>query len=117
MTLVSLAPDDLGDLVTLITGFMCDRSAPNKTYKQLLETYRACKDTWGSHDTSNDLRITGYIEDMMDGTWRDVNIVIALGIWQGRVVVVDGIHRGVAYLDCLSKGTTPQNLPPLYLGY
>jgi hypothetical protein len=117
VTLVSLSPDDLGQVLTFITGFMCDRSTSYKSYTQLLAIYRSCKDTWRPHDESNDLRITDYISDMKYGKWRDANIVIQLGIWQDRVLVVDGIHRGVSYLDCLNDGISPQHLPPLYLGY
>ena len=117
MTLVSLSSDDLGEILTFITGFMCDRSASYKTYRQLLAIYHSCKDWWGPYDESNDLRITGYIDDMSARQWRDPSVVIALGVWQTRVLVRDGIHRGVAYLHCLGSGTATQDLPPQYLGY
>lgn len=117
MILVSLLPDDLGGVLTFITGFMCDSSMSYKTYEELLATYHACKDWWAPHDESDDLRIVPYVADMKDGKWRDPSIVIRLGIWEGQVLVRDGIHRGVAYLDCLKEGVSPQNLPPLYLGY
>jgi hypothetical protein len=116
VTAISLSPDDLGGLLTLITGFMCDRSDSYKTYCQLLATYRSCRGTWAPHDESNDLRITGYVRDMRAGEWRD-DIVIVLGIWDSRVLVRDGIHRGVAYLECLENGVSPQTLPALYLRY
>jgi hypothetical protein len=118
MTLVSLAPDDLGQLLTFITGFMCNRSTSYKTYCELRAIYQSCKDTLRpDDDKSEDLRITGFINDMTEGNWRDPNIVIGLGIWQGRVLVRDGIHRGVAYVDCLNDGVSPQDLPPLFLAY
>jgi hypothetical protein len=117
MTLVSLSPDDLGRVLTFITGFMCDRSTSFKTYEQLLATYHACKDSSAPYDESKDLRITDYISDMTAGRWRDPSIVIVLGVWEGRVLVMDGIHRGVAYLDRVKGGMSPQDLPPLYLGY
>jgi hypothetical protein len=53
---------------------------------------------------------------MREGKWHE-DIVILLGIWEGRVLVRDGIHRGVAYLDCMDNGISPQDLPYLYLGY
>jgi hypothetical protein len=117
MTLVSLSSGDVGQLVTLITGFMCDRSTSYKTYRQLLAIYHSCKATWGPHDVSNDLRIAGYVIDMKYGTWRDEKIVLVLGVWNDRVLVTDGIHRGIAYLACLDDGMEPQDLPALYLGY
>jgi hypothetical protein len=119
MTLVSLAPDDLGQVLTFITGFMCDhRSKSYKTYNQLLAIYQSCKDTLTpDNDKSEDLRITGFINDMTDGNWRDPNIVIELGVWRDRVLVVGGIHRGVSYLECLNNGVSPQDLPLLFLGY
>lgn len=95
---------------------MCDRSAAYKTYSQLLATYRSCRDTWAPHDASNDLRITHYISDMRAGEWRG-DLTIVLGVWDSRVLVRDGIHRGIAYLDCLDSGVLPRDLPSLYLGY
>jgi hypothetical protein len=118
MTILSLSPDDLGQLLTFITGFMCDDpSSSYKTYDELLAIYRSCKDWREPQDKSDDLRITPFIKDMKDGKWRDPNIVIVLGIWKNQVLVRDGIHRGVAYLGCFSDGVSPQDLPPLYLGY
>jgi hypothetical protein len=118
MTQVSLSPKDLGQLLTLITNFMCcDPSPSYKTYDELLAIYHSCKDLWPQDHESNDLRITDFINDMKDAKWRDPDIVIGLGIWQDRVLVRDGIHRGVAYLDCFNDGMPQQELPPLYLGY
>jgi hypothetical protein len=118
MTLVSLAPDDLGHILTFITGFMCDHTTKSyKTYSQLLAIYQSCRDTWTpGDDKSNDLSIIGFVNDMTNRKWRG-QIAISLGVHEGRVLVVDGIHRGVAYLDCLNGGVPPQDLPRLYLAY
>jgi hypothetical protein len=82
-----------------------------------LAIYHSCKDAWPQDHESNDLRIADFINDMKAGSWREEKIVIALGIWENQVLVRDGIHRGVAYLDCFNDGMSPQDLPPLYLGY
>jgi hypothetical protein len=117
MTQVSLSPEDLGQLLTLITNFMCcDPSTSYKTYDELLAIYHSCKDAWPQDHESKDLRITDFINDMKAGKWRDP-IVIILGVYQGRVLVMNGVHRGVAYLDCFKEGMSPQELPLLFLGY
>jgi hypothetical protein len=117
MSVVSLEPADLGRLLTFITGFMCDGSTSYKTYHELLAIYHSCKDTVTPQaDKSNDLRITDFITDMKNSAWRD-EIVVVLGVWEGRVLVRDGIHRGIAYLACLTDGISVQDLPALFLGY
>jgi hypothetical protein len=36
-----------------------------------------------------------------------------IGVFDGKVLVVDGIHRGIAYLACLERGIGPERLPAL----
>jgi hypothetical protein len=117
MARIPLTPAGLAQTTTLITGFMCDPSKSFKTYEQLLAIYHRCKEGWASHDASNDLRIANFISDLHDCQWREDDIIITLGVFQGRIVAVDGIHRGVAYLDCIRSGTSIKDLPPLYLTY
>jgi hypothetical protein len=85
MTQVFLSPADLGQLLTLITNFMCDKGTSYKTYDEMLAIYNSCKDWWQPHDHANDLRITGYIGDMASGNWRVSSIAIVLGVWEDRV--------------------------------
>jgi hypothetical protein len=49
---------------------------------------------------------------MADARWRE-DVRMRIGVFDGRVLVVDGIHRGIAYLACLQDGAPPERLPPL----
>lgn len=96
-------------LVTLIKEFMVDRSSYNKNFEQLLEIFNSCYKTFYP-DPSNDLRVLKYSEDMKDGKWIS-DIILAFQNNQ----VVDGVHRGIAYLRCISEGHEEDSLPKVYL--
>jgi hypothetical protein len=38
-----------------------------------------------------------------------------IGEFGSEVLVVDGIHRGIAYLSCIAAGISPQRLPALHV--
>jgi hypothetical protein len=39
--------------------------------------------------------------------------VIRIGVFDDSVLVIDGIHRSIAYLACVEDGITPDRLPAL----
>jgi hypothetical protein len=86
---------------------MCEKSADIKRYADLVEIYDRCHESWHD-DPSDDLRIDKFVEDMKAGSWTG-SIVIRFD----GTVVVDGIHRGIAYLKCVNDGLNPSNLPPI----
>jgi hypothetical protein len=51
---------------------------------------------------------------MADRRWRD-DVTIRIGEFDGKVLVIDGIHRGLAYLACVESGISPDRLPPLHV--
>jgi len=38
-----------------------------------------------------------------------------IGVFDGTLLVIDGIHRGIAYLGCIEQGISPDRLPPLHI--
>ena len=65
-------------------------------------------------DVADDLRVERFKEDMAGRRWRD-DVVIRIGEFDGDVLVIDGIHRGLAYLACVESGISPDRLPPLHV--
>ncbi len=37
------------------------------------------------------------------------------GVFDGTLLVIDGIHRGIAYLACIERGISPDRLPGLHV--
>ena len=42
-------------------------------------------------------------------------VVVRIGVYDGTVMLIDGIHRAIAYLSCLAAGIGPERLPALLL--
>jgi hypothetical protein len=36
-------------------------------------------------------------------------------VFDGTTLVIDGIHRGIAYLACIEQGISPERLPALHV--
>ena len=49
---------------------------------------------------------------MANNKWK-ANVVVRIGVFDGTLLIVDGIHRGIAYLACMEKGISPDRLPAL----
>lgn len=97
--------------ITLITNFMCDYSKNKKTFSELVEIFRRCKSRFTSEtDLSDDLRISKFIKDMKNGQW--VGPII---IHSENGEVKDGVHRGIAYLTCVSDRVEAKNLPEIFI--
>ncbi len=105
----TIKANELRELITLIREFMVDSSGYNKSFEQLLEIFNSCYKSF-SLDPSDDLRILKYVEDMKSGKW---NSPIILTFQAGQVI--DGVHRGIAYLKCVKEGSGENYLPQIYL--
>lgn len=95
---------------TFMTTFMVDVTTNRKTLQELLAIFEACSPTY-SPDPSNDLRTLGFIQDMKNCSWTD-DIELILN---PKGEIIDGIHRGIAYLKCVKDGVSETSLPAVYL--
>jgi hypothetical protein len=115
MPLKPLSATELADTQTLFASFMGYRDRSYKTVGQLLGIYRARSRTLTSaEDQADDLRVDRFIDDMASNRWK-AGVVIRIGVFNGTVLVIDGIHRGIAYLACAEEGMSPDRLPPLHV--
>ena len=51
---------------------------------------------------------------MTSNRWSS-DVVLRIGVFDDTVLVVDGIHRGIAYLACVQDGISPERLPALHV--
>ena len=113
MALRALPPRELARTHSLFRSFMGRGGTSHRTVGELLAIYRerstAIK---ASEDPDDDLRVGRFISDMASGRWRD-GLVMRIGEFDGRVHLIDGTHRGIAYLACLHSGIGADRLPAL----
>jgi hypothetical protein len=117
MALQPLTARELADTPTVFASFMGDvgRGGAGRGYKtvgQLLAIYRKRRKALQAEDPADDLRVDRFIHDMASDGWRD-GVVIRIGVFGRKVLVIDGIHRGIAYLACVDDGIDPSRLPAL----
>jgi hypothetical protein len=111
MALQPLSAKELADTPTLFASFMGFVDRRQKTVGQLLAIYRERSRTLPpDQDQADDLRVERFIDDMASSRWRS-DVVIRIGVFDGRLLVIDGIHRAIAYLACLEKGISADRLP------
>ena len=113
MALAPLSAADLASTPTVLDSFMGCVDRGQKTVGQLLEIYRdrrAALERCGEH--SEHLRVERFKHDMTARRWR-TDVVMRIGVFDGTVLVIDGIHRAIAYLACLEDGASPRALPAL----
>lgn len=97
--------------ITLIKNFMCDSSTNNKTFGDLVKIFGDCKDKFTPEtDSSNDLRILKFVDDMKNSKWTD-----SIRIHSENGEVKDGVHRGIAYLICINEGVSKKKLPEVFI--
>ena len=118
MALEPLSPQALAETPTVFASFMghADRRDPGyKTVGQLLAIYRErSKELHPSDDLADDLRVERFMDDMTSSRW-DADVVVRIGEFDETVLVIDGIHRSIAYLACLEEGVSPERLPALHV--
>jgi len=105
-----MRPQDVARIRTIITNFMHDaKTTENQTLGDLRKTYdKALEKSWGP-DLSNDYRIQRFVQDIRNGAWTG-NIDLTIR----NDVLVDGVHRGIAYL--IAADTVPHaQLPSVKL--
>jgi hypothetical protein len=104
---------ELAKKPTLFTGFMGDVDTSYMTLGQLRAIYRERSNALHTgQDEAEDLRVDRFISDMASGRWN-TDVVMRIGVFDAAVLVIDGIHRGIAYLACIEKGISPDRLPAL----
>jgi hypothetical protein len=115
MALQSLSASELADTRTVLASFMGQTVGKRKTVSQLLAIYRERSETLPpADDPADDLRVDRFISDMASSGWND-DVVIRIGVFEDTVLVIDGIHRGIAYLACIEEGINSARLPPLHV--
>jgi hypothetical protein len=115
MALQPLSATELADTPTLFASFMGHAGRSRKTIAQLLAIYRERSKTLHPRDDSaDDLRVDRFIDDMSSERWRS-DVVVRIGVFDGTVLLIDGIHRAIAYLACAQAGVSPDRLPALRL--
>lgn len=113
MALKPLSAKELADTPTLFASFMGYMDRSYKTFAQLLAIYRdRSKVLHAAEDQANDLRVDRFMHDMASNRWK-ADVVIRIGVFDDTVLVIDGIHRGIAYLACIEQGISPARLPAL----
>jgi hypothetical protein len=113
MAIQPLSANELADTRTLFASFMGYVGNGYKTVGQLLAIYRERSKTLrAAQDRADDLRVDRFIDDMARNRWN-ADVVIRIGVFDDSVLVIDGIHRSIAYLACVEDGITPDRLPAL----
>jgi hypothetical protein len=115
MALVPLTAEELVETPTLFASFMGYVGTSYKTLGQLRAIYRErSRALPAAEDEADDLRVNRFIDDMASNRWSS-SVVMRIGVFDGTLLVIDGIHRGIAYLACIERGINPDRLPPLHV--
>jgi hypothetical protein len=113
MALVPLSAEELAQTPTLLASFMGHVGTSYKTFGELRAIYRErSRSLSAAGDGADDLRVERFIEDMASKRWSS-GVVMRIGVFDGTMLVIDGIHRGIAYLTCIERGISPDRLPAL----
>jgi hypothetical protein len=113
MALKPLSAKELAVTPTLFASFMGHMDTSYKTLGQLGAIYRErSKVLQPAADRDDDLRVDRFAADMESDRWQ-ADVVMRIGVFDGTVLVIDGIHRGIAYLACIAEGVSPDRLPAL----
>ena len=113
MALQPISPEELATTPTVFASFMGDVDSRRKTVPELLDIYRSR--AWrlsAEQDPDDDLRVGRFMAAMADSRWRE-EVVVRIGVFNDEVLVIDGIHRAMAYLACVQAGLGADSLPPL----
>jgi hypothetical protein len=115
MALMPLSAEELADTPTLFASFMGSTDKGYKTLGQLRATYQErSQELHAAEDQADDLRVDRFIEDMTNNRWK-ADLVMRIGVFDGTLLVIDGIHRGIAYLQCIDQGISSDTLPALHV--
>ena len=114
MALQPLSPQELAQTPTLFERFMGHVDEHYKTVGELLAIYRAQSATLpADKDGDDNLRVDRFMADMAGDRWKD-DVVVRIGVFDDAVLMIDGIHRGIAYLAC-AETIAADRLPALHV--
>ncbi|HEV3046213.1 MAG TPA: hypothetical protein VGY13_02525 [Solirubrobacteraceae bacterium] len=115
MALRPLSAQELAATPTLFASFMGCEGRRRRTVGELLAIYRdRCTQIDAAQDPDCTLRVEDFVEDMIGERWRE-DLVMRIGVFDGEVRVIDGTHRGIAYLACVQEGVEADRLPALHV--
>jgi len=115
MALEALSAEELAETPTLFASFMGYVDTKYKTLGELRAIYRErSRALHAAEDRADDLRVERFRDDMASNRWR-ADVVLRIGVFDGTLLVIDGIHRGIAYLTCVEDGIGPDRLPALHV--
>jgi hypothetical protein len=115
MALKPLSATELAATPTLFSSFMGHTDTSFKTLGQLRAIYRERSRAMDvAEDRDDDLRVDRFVEDMASDRWSS-DVVMRIGVFDDTVLLIDGIHRGIAYLACVEDGITADRLPALHV--
>jgi hypothetical protein len=115
MALMPLSAEELADTPTLFASFMGSTDTSYKTLGQLRAIYQERSQKLpAADDQADDLRVDRFVEDMTNNRWN-ADLVMRIGVFDGTVLAIDGIHRGIAYLQCIDQGIGSDTLPALHV--
>ncbi len=109
-----LSAEELARTHTLFGSFMGRVATSYHTVGELLSIYGERSELIAGEDPADDLRVERFKREMASGSWTS-EVVVRIGVFDGVVLVIDGIHRSIAYLACLQDGVSPEQLPPLQI--
>ncbi|HEY4428923.1 MAG TPA: hypothetical protein VGN08_12030 [Solirubrobacteraceae bacterium] len=113
MALEPMSAKQLAEAPTLFASFLGHADRRHKTVGDLLAIYRERRRTLRpAEDPADDLRVDRFMGDMAGNRWRAA-VIIRIGVFDGRTLVIDGIHRAIAYLACVEDGMSSDRLPAL----
>ena len=114
MALQPLSAGELARTPTLFASFMGHVGTRHKTVAELLAIYRERRKALLADKAMADhMRVDRFMADMAGHRWRD-EVVVRIGVFDEAVLMIDGIHRGIAYLAC-SETINADRLPALHL--
>src|SRR5947207_11993756 len=110
MALQQLSAGDLARTRTLFASFMGHVGTRYKTVAELLAIYRERSEALlPDKELADHMRVDRFMVDMAGERWRD-DVVVRIGVFDEAVLMIDGIHRGIAYLAC-SETISADRLP------
>lgn len=113
MALQVLTVRELADTPTVFSSFMGKAGARSKTVAELLGIYRERRAArTGADEPCEHVRVERFMREMANDGWKD-GVVMQIGVFDDKVLLIDGIHRAIAYLACIQDGIRADRLPAL----
>jgi hypothetical protein len=115
MALQTLSAGELAGTPTVFSSFMGQPGTGFKTVDELLDIYRARSAALcAAGGQCEHLRVERFMHDMASARWKDA-VVMRIGVFDETTLLIDGIHRAIAYLACIEDGIAADRLPALHV--